>query len=903
MAAVGAAGTTATPNPTHGLVTPSPNRDGRKMSSGRQGHLPQRSVSPAHGRRLATDLRRYLSRNRLQTANEVGLEDSSSIAETHHESRSLSRGPPSSMETVVNSTLAPHHVGMLAERAAQHAVGSVQRQYDSDRRFVERRFQQLEQKVENFCEERSREADARKKWAEVQGSVNGLLEELYSLARRIETMEQRLSTRTSGLDQVRQRSQEIEQQVQALEQSAKLSEAAHDEVQKRQSTKIHRSEHMLEELSRRMAKMEEDMQILPRNVMASHSQKDFEQIMQRLVWLEAQEPGMAAQMHQEELRQRIEMLEERHCEAPSKQHCRDITQAQDNICDLAKQVSCLAQRSGISEAAVNNLQEQVHHMQGTFEVDPSSREGGLVRAMTGTRAELGALSQQVADMAARLVEVEGGLASELHHRPVRLSDEHLREAHHQDEHLRRGHHQECDDAPREMAVSERGTTAWPQLDGSEGHHDMGVEGSSPDEILRELHKVRQWLVSLEHGLLAQRGGHMDLEDSFSSEASPQHILRQRQISDLEVEDLHSRSFDDLPQRVSEELQAKEDMSEHRRADLNVLGLRVGKLEDATDLYLSYTKCVASDHADQMEKLGMRLQDIESSHKVVQQVLHEWQLRGDEEGVRSVAEQIADAHRQQAMDCNDGTNGRSPSDHRLDAELAHRLCAIEERLEASCELAMAQADQVMRRVAEELRGMAEHRHDLDEAKASISALSQQVSAIEGRTAAGGPWWPLDNEAIVKRLTPSTAVEKALSIFTADFEAQAQWMEAMDDEDLDNMEAALKRMQGTCLQAATDIAIAVQGELLALQDCETPSSAQRGHLQALPGNGSMDSYSVEPPQRISPPRLEVPLGQRRAAMDSGTSSVEEELDADDDEDDDGGGQRSASSNSGRAFGPLH
>lgn len=838
------------------------------------------------------------------------------------------------METVVNNSLAPHQVGILAERAAQHAVGSVQRQHETDRRLIERRFQQLEQKVETYCEERTREADARKKWAEVQGSVNGLLEELYSLARRIETLEQRIQSRTSGLEQVKQRSQELEQQMQALEQSAKLAESAHEEVQKRQSTKIHRTEHSLEELSRRLSKVEEDLQALPQTLPRHppHSQKDIEQIQQRVAWLEAQDPAVTAHMHHEDLRQRIELMEERHCAVPSKQHCRDVAQAQDSICDLAKQVSCIAQRAGISEAAVANLTDQVHQLQlrDDIELNPSSREGGLSRAMSGTKAELGALSQQVADMAARLVEVEGGLASQLNgHPPLRLSDEHLRHRDHEffqddrHEHLpeehheqfRDRHHQEADGGPREMmgsdggvgqpdmAVSDGGGSSWhPQIDGHDGHQDLPADGcSEAEEVLRELSKVRQWMGHLEHRFLVQRSGQCDplLEESYSSEASPQQVPRRRHEShdDVEVDDLHDH-YEELSEQISQELQAK-DIADRRRSDFDVLGFRLGKLEDATDLYLSYTKCVASDHADQMEKLGMRLQDMESSHKVVQQVLQEWHLRGDQGSVgpMSDADQPAE-RRQQGLDRGDISgyhhrdNGRAACDHRFDAELAHRLCAIEERLDASCEMAVARADQVLRRVAEELQDiprlqdMADHQKDLDEAKASISALSRQMSAIEGRTTGTGPWGPLDNEAIVKRLTPSSALEKALAVFSADFEAQAHWMEAMDDEDLDNMEAALKHMQSTCLQAANNIATVVQGELLSLQNGETPSSQSRDRPPAPACHALVDDHIVEPPQHVQPPRLEVSLGQRRTAMDSDSSSVDEEIDPDDSDDDDVG-----------------
>ncbi|CAE7387999.1 unnamed protein product [Symbiodinium natans] len=142
----------------------------------------------------------------------------------------------------------------LAERM-NTGVSSLQRQCEVDRR----RLAQLEKKLEAQLDDRADKHDGRERWAEVQGSVNGLIEETQALARRVDGLDERLWTRTSGSEVSKQRNRELEQQVQALEQQNRLAAAAAEETQKRQATKIRRAEHSLEEVLRRMATMEDEV--------------------------------------------------------------------------------------------------------------------------------------------------------------------------------------------------------------------------------------------------------------------------------------------------------------------------------------------------------------------------------------------------------------------------------------------------------------------------------------------------------------------------------------------------------------------------------------------------------------------------------------------------------------------
>jgi len=133
-------------------------------------------------------------------------------------------------------------------------VNSLQGQAEADRR----RVTQLERRLESRLEEKAREGDGREKWAEIQGSVKGLIEETQALTRRVEGLDERLWARTSGSEIAKQRNRELEQQVQNLEQQSRLISAATEETQKRQATKIRRVEHSLEEATRRLVKVEEE---------------------------------------------------------------------------------------------------------------------------------------------------------------------------------------------------------------------------------------------------------------------------------------------------------------------------------------------------------------------------------------------------------------------------------------------------------------------------------------------------------------------------------------------------------------------------------------------------------------------------------------------------------------------
>eukprot|EP00931_Biecheleriopsis_adriatica_P046722 TRINITY_DN26856_c0_g1_i1.p1 TRINITY_DN26856_c0_g1~~TRINITY_DN26856_c0_g1_i1.p1 ORF type:complete len:1680 (+),score=520.77 TRINITY_DN26856_c0_g1_i1:66-5105(+) len=218
-----------------------------------------RSASPAR-RALAIDMRRIA--NLLRDPASAGAGEASmntSICSSPHSAwepgdRGAAPTSGSSARAAsISRMVMQNQFTALAERINM-GVTTLQRQCEADRR----RIGQLEKKLEAKLEERADKQDGRERWAEIQGSVNGLIEETQSLTRRVEGLDERLWARTSGNELSKQRNRDLEQQVQALEQQSRLAVAAAEETQKRQATKLRRTEHSLEEAIRRLVKVEEE---------------------------------------------------------------------------------------------------------------------------------------------------------------------------------------------------------------------------------------------------------------------------------------------------------------------------------------------------------------------------------------------------------------------------------------------------------------------------------------------------------------------------------------------------------------------------------------------------------------------------------------------------------------------
>jgi len=156
----------------------------------------------------------------------------------------------------------------LAERLGTQ-VSSVRRQCEADRRTVERRCQQLEAQLHGFAGrleqhvegpvQCARDGELRERLSSLQGSVGSLMEEASALARRLESVEDRLAAKSSATEGLaRQGARDLQQQVHALERQARLAAAAAEEEQRRQAARQRRTDHLLEDLSWRVGRAEDE---------------------------------------------------------------------------------------------------------------------------------------------------------------------------------------------------------------------------------------------------------------------------------------------------------------------------------------------------------------------------------------------------------------------------------------------------------------------------------------------------------------------------------------------------------------------------------------------------------------------------------------------------------------------
>lgn len=134
-------------------------------------------------------------------------------------------------------------------------VAELQRQQEADRRATQRQLEHLERRIQ---EQVTAPAQGRERWADLQGSVTGMLEEMSTLARRVENLDEKLRLRTAGVEEsVRSKMRELEQQLHSQQQKALLAVSTTEEMSKRQTARLRKISQSLEEQSRRLAAVEE----------------------------------------------------------------------------------------------------------------------------------------------------------------------------------------------------------------------------------------------------------------------------------------------------------------------------------------------------------------------------------------------------------------------------------------------------------------------------------------------------------------------------------------------------------------------------------------------------------------------------------------------------------------------
>ncbi|CAK0847925.1 unnamed protein product [Prorocentrum cordatum] len=223
-----------------------------------------RSASPANRRALALDMRRMatlLQDAPAQAPAALAAEHSTSnsrCSSAHsawepHDRNAAAAGAARPSPVRASRAVMNNQVAVLNEKFHQ-MLQRLQQQCEGDRR----RLGQLERRLEAGAEDRVRAGEQRERWAELQGKVDGVIEETQSITKRVEGLDERLWARTSGSQGAKQRGRELEQQVQALEQQVRISATTSEETSKRQAARLRRAEHAAEEAVRRLARLEED---------------------------------------------------------------------------------------------------------------------------------------------------------------------------------------------------------------------------------------------------------------------------------------------------------------------------------------------------------------------------------------------------------------------------------------------------------------------------------------------------------------------------------------------------------------------------------------------------------------------------------------------------------------------
>ncbi|CAE8582624.1 unnamed protein product, partial [Polarella glacialis] len=208
------------------------------------------SASPPSRQSLAFDIRRLARADTQESPLNVG--NSSSM------STGSAREPLSGSRKIIGGMQALGNQQQYRELS--NLISQLQGQRDADRR----RLVQMERRIEAQLEERLHVGDGRERWAETQGNVNGLLEDMQAMRLRIDGVEPRLLAKLSeSSGEAKQRLGELGQQVQALEQKNRLAAATIEETQRRQVGKLRRSEQSLEELLQRMSAAEEELRSRP----------------------------------------------------------------------------------------------------------------------------------------------------------------------------------------------------------------------------------------------------------------------------------------------------------------------------------------------------------------------------------------------------------------------------------------------------------------------------------------------------------------------------------------------------------------------------------------------------------------------------------------------------------------
>jgi len=101
-------------------------------------------------------------------------------------------------------------------------------------------------------------AAGRERWADLQGSVSGMLEEMSALSNRVESLDEKLRAKISACEElVRQKTRDLEQQLHQQQQKVASANAMFEETSKRQTSKMRKLTQSVEDTARRLSMVDE----------------------------------------------------------------------------------------------------------------------------------------------------------------------------------------------------------------------------------------------------------------------------------------------------------------------------------------------------------------------------------------------------------------------------------------------------------------------------------------------------------------------------------------------------------------------------------------------------------------------------------------------------------------------
>lgn len=189
-----------------------------------------------------------------QTAPEV--QPAGPVATKRMEFRISTPSPQTTPRQLTPGAL-PGVLGAVAgvEARLTATVAELRRQSELERRCLQQQIRGLDRRLQ---EQLGGSGQGQKQWADIQGSMSGMLLEMAAFGRRIDGMDEKLQLRMLNCEEVmRGRMRQLEQQLCAQQHKSLLASATSEAMSKRHTSRLWRALQSLEEQASRLTAVEE----------------------------------------------------------------------------------------------------------------------------------------------------------------------------------------------------------------------------------------------------------------------------------------------------------------------------------------------------------------------------------------------------------------------------------------------------------------------------------------------------------------------------------------------------------------------------------------------------------------------------------------------------------------------